>query len=404
MDASAAIAALDEVQSQQTGAGERVSPALGVSAALLRAPPLAHEWEALASAASEPNSFSEAWFASVGLKQFAVDADVRWLEVRLRATLIGLIPLSIGARYGRLKVRHVQNWLHYHSFLGTPLVRRGEEKPFWSAVLAQLDLTPWAKGFLHVNGLVDDGPVHRGLIEAAAELGRPCDVVHRVRRALLETELTPDAYYERTVRKKKRKELKRLQNRLAEVGTVQLRTLTDRADLPGWSEEFLRLERSGWKGEAGSALGSRTQSADFFRSVVAGAFERGKLDFLRLDLDDRPIAMLVNFLSAPGSFSWKIAFDEDFARFSPGVLIQIENLRILERRDIAWMDSCAVEGHPMIDSLWGERRTIVRVSVPLSGLRRRATFRVCRTAEDLWAAFKRPKSNPIKTRDQSDDD
>jgi len=404
MDASAAIAALDEVQSQQTGAGERVSPALGVSAALLRAPPTTDDWEALAFAASEANSFSEAWFASAGLKHFAAGADIQWLEVRRRETLIGLIPLTIGTKYGRMKVRHVQNWLHFHSFLGTPLVRRGEEKAFWLAVLAKLDLTAWAKGFLHVNGLVEDGPVHRGLIEAASELSRPCDVVHRVRRALLESDLAPDAYYERTVRKKKRKELNRLQNRLAELGAVQLRTLTDSADLLGWSEAFLRLEQSGWKGEAGSALASRAQSADFFRSVVARAFDGGKLDFLRLDVDGRPIAMLVNFISVPGSFSWKIAFDEEFARFSPGVLIQIENLRILDRPDIAWMDSCAVEGHPMIDSLWGERRSIVRVSVPLSGLHRRATFRACRTAENLWAAVKRLKSTPTKTRDENDDD
>jgi hypothetical protein len=55
------------------------------------------------------------------------------------------------------------------------------------------------------------------------------------------------------------------------------------------------------------------------------------------------------------------------------------------------MDSCAVEDHPMINSLWGERRGIVRVTVPLSGFRRRAEFRLCRALEDASAALRRKR-------------
>ena len=36
--------------------------------------------------------------------------------------------------------------------------------------------------------------------------------------------------------------------------------------------------------------------------MLAGAWEAGRLQFLRLDLGERPIAMLVNFLAAPGAF------------------------------------------------------------------------------------------------------
>jgi hypothetical protein len=115
---------------------------------------------------------------------------------------------------------------------------------------------------------------------------------------------------------------------------------------------------------------------------------------LRIDVDGAPVAMLVNFLTAPGSFSFKIAFDEAYARFSPGVLIQIANLDILDRSDIAWMDSCAVENHSMINSLWGERRTLVRLTVPLAGPRRRLTFALCRLAERLAARVRRISPEP----------
>jgi hypothetical protein len=122
-----------------------------------------------------------------------------------------------------------------------------------------------------------------------------------------------------------------------------------------------------------------------------------------MELDGRPIAMLANFMTPPGSYSFKIAFDEDHARFSPGVLIQIENLRVLERQDVEWMDSCAVEDHPMINSLWAERRRIVRLSVPLAGPLRRTTFRVCRLAEDASAAMRRMRAKPPKVQEEGQD-
>lgn len=362
-----------------------IEPALGASERLGTA------WADLAGDAAEPNVFAEHWFAGPSLLHLGA-SDLRMLEVWSAdgaQALIGLIPLRIAPAYGRMPINHVQNWLHFHAFLGTPLVRKGHEQGFWSAALDSLDRDPWARGLLHLEGLTEDGPVHRGLRAAVAELGRPCDVVLRTERALLESALSPIAYYEHTVRKKKRKELKRLSTRLAELGTVEHRRLCDERELESWCDSFLALERAGWKGKQGSALACSAATEAFFRECVAGAFARGRLDFLRLDLDGRPLAMLVNFLAPPGSFSFKIAYDEGYARFSPGVLIQLENYQILARKDVGWMDSCAVEDHPMINSLWGERRQVVRVTVPLKGFKRRAAFHLCRTAETISAALRK---------------
>ena len=352
---------------------------------------LVSEWQALADRAAEPNCFAEPWFVAAGLRNLA-DGQVRLVEVREDGLLIGMLPLCVAQHYGRMRVSHVENWQHYHDFLGTPLVRAGAEQAFWLSILTHLDGADWAPGFLHASGLVKDGPVHRGLEAAAGALGRGCPIVHRTVRAALASSLSPAAYYEAQVRKKKRKELKRLQNRLAEMGDVAARTLVRGEDVGPWIDAFLALERAGWKGRAGSALGCAPATETFFREAITGAAEAGRLDFLRLDLDGRPIAMLVNFLAPPGAFSFKIAFDEDFARLSPGVLIQLENLQILGRGDIAWMDSCAIENHSMIDSLWGERRSVVRVTVRLAGLRRGLAYYGCRALERAsagrWAALK----------------
>ncbi len=339
-------------------------------------------WRALALRASEPNAFAESPFLRASIANLDPPKDAQMLSVWQGPDLLGMMPLVVASRYGRLPVNHVQNWLHYHAFLGTPLVRARHEPAFWSLALEALDAADWAPAFLHINGLVGGGPVLAGLRAV-----RRADVVHQSERALLETDLAPHAYYETTVRKKKRKEIGRLQSRLRELGTVAC-TVVGHGDIDDAIAEFLALEASGWKGANGSALALDAGTRAFFTAAVRDAAALGRAEILRLALDGKPIAMLVNLLSAPGSFSFKIAFNEDYARFSPGVLIQLENLHILDQPDIAWMDSCAVADHSMINSLWGERRSIVRVTVPLKGARRRAIFSACRSVEAA-AAFAR---------------
>jgi hypothetical protein len=111
-----------------------------------------------------------------------------------------------------------------------------------------------------------------------------------------------------------------------------------------------------------------------FHQSLHGAAARGRLERLTLSLDGAPIAMLATFLTPPGAFSFKTAFDERYGRYSPGVLLQRENLAILGRADIAWSDSCAAADHPMIDHIWRERRAIGRLSIAIGGSLRRSVF------------------------------
>jgi CelD/BcsL family acetyltransferase involved in cellulose biosynthesis len=330
-------------------------------------PALREEWWALTEEAAQPNSFAEPWFVEASLPHFAPAGGLHLVQARKGGRLIGVATFGTAPRYGRAPLRHVENWRHHNHFFGAPLVRRGEETAFWTAALAALDEASWAKGFLHVTGLVENGPIHRGLTEAAASLGRGCPVVHRERRPLLQSDLDPEAYYERNVGRKRRSEYRRLRSRLAELGRLEVRELRIAEELDCWCDAFLALEAAGWKGEKGSAMACSAATAAFFRSAIASAFAAGRLHFLRLDLDGRPLAMLTSLLAPPGAFGFKSAFDESFARYSPGILLQLENLRILDRPDIDWTDSCASADHP-VASLWSEWRSLVRVTVRLRGL------------------------------------
>lgn len=338
-------------------------------------------WDALAFLASEPNPFLESWYLLPALRALAGRRDVRLLCLEAEGQLLGLWPIRRSARYYRHPIPNLQNWHHPNSFLGVPLVASGAERAFWQGLIAWADSHAGFSLFLHCTHLPLQGPLAEALRVVLGGNGRPAALVHHEERAMLASTLAPDAYLEEALPGKKRKELRRQFNRLAEQGTVRFERTTDDGGLAEWLRAFLELERAGWKGEAGSALASHPATSALFVQALTGATARGRLERLSLLLDGKPIAMLANFITPPGAFSYKTTFDERFARYSPGVLLQRENLSLLREENIAWCDSCASADHPMIDHLWRERRAIGRVNIAIGGTARQALFRRIAQAE-----------------------
>ncbi|MEO6153994.1 MAG: GNAT family N-acetyltransferase [Croceibacterium sp.] len=338
-------------------------------------------WDALAEWAAEPNPFLESWYLLPALRGFDPDGKVTLLCLEADGLLVGVFPIRREARYYGHPLPHWRGWLHPNAFLGTPLVARGFEAWFWRELLAWCDGNAGPALFLHLAQMPSDGPLHAALREVIADRPRPVATVMREDRAMLRSELTAEAYLDQSLSPKKRKELRRQHRRLAEEGTLTSERQTDSENLAAWGENFLALEQRGWKGAAGSALACDPRTRSLFLEALAGAARRGRLERLAIRLDGRPLAMLASFLCPPGVFSFKTAFDEDFARFSPGVLLQRENLDLLSRPGIAWADSCAAADHPMIDHFWRERREILRLSIGLGGALRRGAFKIIASRE-----------------------
>ncbi|HQN54038.1 MAG: hypothetical protein RL702_2048 [Pseudomonadota bacterium] len=331
-------------------------------------------WDALAQWASEPNPFHESWYLLPALRALDPHGSVAILRFDHDGELAGLLPLRRENRYYRWPLPQWSNWAHGNCFLGAPLVAAGLERPFWRALLAWLDGNPGAGLFLHLVQMPLYGPLHAALQAVLAEQGRAAALVLGEERAMLASPLSAAEYFEASLSGKKRKELRRQHNRLGELGELTFERSEDDHRLARWIDDFLALEHSGWKGAAGSALASHQATARMFREALSGASARGRLERLTLSLDGEPIAMLANFVTPPGAFSFKTAFDERYARYSPGVLLQRENLALLDRAGIEWCDSCASADHPMIDHIWRERRQIGRLSIAIGGALRRALF------------------------------
>ncbi len=330
-------------------------------------------WEALAVEATEPNPFLEPWFLLPSLS--ALDSQDCVIAACFSGErLIGLVPLSRPRRYYGYPVPHRAAWLHENAFCGAPLALLGHERGFWRALLAHLDDKPGAALFLHLPELPADGPMARALDAVLAEDERHAVTVDDAERAMLASDLDAESYLAQSMSAKKRKELRRQHKRLSEEGELVFERATDAAAIEAWIDDFLALEAAGWKGEAGSALASQASTRSVFTDALGGAAAAGRLERLALRLDGKPIAMLANFIAAPGAFSFKTAFDERYSRYSPGLLLQLENLALLDREDIEWTDSCAAEGHSMIERVWREKRRIVARNIAIGGSLRRAAF------------------------------
>lgn len=347
----------------------------------LAAPALHAGWERLVHRAAEPNPFFEPWFLLPSLAQWGAAGRVVTKAWFHEGRLAGLLPVVRSARYYGNLVTHAKGWLHPNAFCGVPLIAAGHEEAFWRDLLAHFDRNSRRALFLHLPQLPADGPANAALERVLAADGRAHYLVAEEARALLAGDASPEAYCAAAMSGKKRKELRRQRARLAEEGELSLERAEGDAGLAEWTAEFLALEAAGWKGKAGSALACASDTRTLFAAALAGAAAAGRLERLALRLDGRAVAMLANFITPPGAYSFKTAFDESFARFSPGMLLQLENLALLQRPGIAWADSCAAEGHPMIERLWRGQRRMVSRNIAIGGPARRALFRLLQAYE-----------------------
>jgi CelD/BcsL family acetyltransferase involved in cellulose biosynthesis len=356
-------------------------PAAGAARCAIAAVPwraLADEaeaWDRLASEASEPNPFFESWYLLPSLEAYDPRGELRVLRFEHDGRLAGLLPLAHRARYYGRPLPHFGNWLHDNSFLGTPLVAQGREVEFWHAALGWADRNAGASLFLHLSDLGLDGPMFAALEAVLATQGRKGWLVKREERALLSSPLGAEQYRAATFSANKRKDLRRRMNRLSELGEVRFVWQDDDAGIEAWCDQYLALEMSGWKGKAGSAMGQEAAKRAVFAQSLAGAARRGRLLRLALHLNGEPVAMLSTFLTPPGAFGYKTAFDEQYGRYAPGVLLESEFLSALDQDRFDWCDGCASANKAVINDIWRERRAVGKVSLAIGGPLRRQLFR-----------------------------
>ena len=311
------------------------------------------EWAALVARASGDNLFFHPDFAIPAMRH--LDGEVTIATVRqANGRLAALAPFT-RTRLGRVAPA-ARLWAHDYAPLGLPLVDRATLRPAVEALIE--GLAPAGSGAsLIVPDLPLDSAVARALVEASAD--RPVDILDGHVRAVLKRAPGQPVDVRRMLSPRRRKEYARLMRRLHEVGEVLVTAAIEPEEVRARFEDFMALEAAGWKGRRGSALLSRQATADFAREVVAARADAGSARVDSIDLGGRPIAAVVSFAVGATASTWKIAYDETWARFSPGAQLMLEVVGgLFSDPTITTIDSCATADHPMIDHLWLERLAI----------------------------------------------
>ena len=336
---------------------------------------LTDEMEFLAARSVEANVFFNPNFLAPAIPRLE-DREIRLAILRdeygdassgYRSRMRLALPYSVERVGLGLGPQVIRAWSNDFGPQGTPLLDNddpyGVIDEFLSILaLPHLDL-PKA---LVLPNVYDEGPT-TGLIRAAAiSQGFPVASVNRVPRAVLDSRQTGDHYLRDAFSSHHRRNFGRLWRQLARGNTLEFKVTRERSAIFDRVEEFLALEASGWKGRKRTAMISDRLQAAFAREALDRLAARDRLRVYSLDLNGRAIASLLVLIETGVAYTWKIAYDERYHMYSPGMLLLIETTKQnLKDPNIVWSDSCAGPNHPMMDRVWKERRHLSTLIIGL---------------------------------------
>ena len=249
-------------------------PVRAVRAAAEAVAALAAEWNELAATRPSPMPFAEHWFVAASLRTMAAGRDIRLIEVRRGAAADR--PAARSSSPAAMRTCRSGS-----SAIGA--TTRRFSAPRWSPPARSgpsgRPRSPRSTRPIGRPACSTCAASPRTAPSIAASPAPP--IVHREMRAFLESDLDPDAYYERAVRQKKRKELRRLAQpaRRARPGRGA------HARRPRRARRLVRClsrARARPAGRAGRAARSpaRPQTEPSSARPLAAAWDAGRLQFL----------------------------------------------------------------------------------------------------------------------------
>lgn len=301
-------------------------------------------WQALAARALEPNP----WFEPhVVLPLARIRSDIVLLAAEAGDRMLACLPL-IPARRKRFGIS-LPIWTTPHP-MGVALV---DPELSETALQAAFRCVSKAGGTLVLRELQAEGPVTAALMRALAGGWSPRVVPDVGRWPALRRRAQP-TYVRDSLGPKQHHNMGRLRRRLEEHLDAPLR-LVERGSDASAVERFLCLEHSGWKGRLGTALACDPVWADYFRKVCAGFAAEGRLHVYALEGAGTTVAMKFMVTAGPGLFELRVAYDESFARYSPGTLLEMDAVDAFHAGDWSWAVSNTNHASSPLFRVWPDR-------------------------------------------------
>jgi hypothetical protein len=324
---------------------------------------LQDELDFLSNRAMEANVFFTSRFLAPAMPRLE-DREIRLAVIRdeseARSRLRLLMPFSVERPGFAIGAPIIRAWSNHFGPLGTPLVdaeNAGEVMDHFLEALGREEMR--LPSVLVLPDIRLSGPFAQMARAIAMSRNLPVDVTGEQARPMLESLLDGETYLKASIKSSHMREMRRQWGHLEKLGRVSYEVARQPQDIRLRMEEFLLLEASGWKGKKRTAMLSDRLRAAFAREAVNNLAEIDAARIHTIDLDGKAIASMIVLLMNGDAYTWKTAFNEDFARYSPGKILtaQITDWH-LDDANIIRTDSCAVPDHPIMSRLWREREAM----------------------------------------------
>ena len=190
---------------------------------------------------------------------------------------------------------------------------------------------------LQLSQVLRSSPTLSTLLSLAEDEGCRSGVWHSDDSPYLLLDRPWDAYCA-GLKPKLKQNLRNRWTRLEAIGSPILQVLKDRSAVQAASDEALHLEASGWKNNAGTAIGSDPWTHHFYTRLATRAAGRGWLRLLFLTVNDRRIATAYSACYRDRLMFLKTGYDPEYAKYSPFNLLTHAALRDAFATDLAEVD------------------------------------------------------------------
>ncbi|HEY1507534.1 MAG TPA: GNAT family N-acetyltransferase, partial [Solirubrobacteraceae bacterium] len=282
--------------------------------------PELERWRRLARAALEPNPFFEPEYLLAQARALDPLAELALAVVVDGDDWVACMPVSRARGWHRIPLGSVATWRGSRalpSLLGTPLLSSRDS----AAPLVESLIATDGASFVALDWLVDDGAVFEAIDGAIAHAGLKRLEFERFERAFL-TRRPENDYFERSMKGKHRGVMRRRWRKLE----AQLGGEPEVVDLTGDQDavqELIEIEGASRLAERGMVLKSDPAYERFFAEMCSGFAAAGRLQLHALRIGDRTLATRCNLVADPGLFYLKVAYDEAFSEFSPGIRLEV---------------------------------------------------------------------------------
>lgn len=250
----------------------------------------------------------------------APDAKLHAIAVEQDGQFVAALPLLHGRvkRFLRVGKLPVNNW----SWAGDLLLDLSADLSRALELLASaIAQSPWP--MLWFEGVAFDSPRWIFLADALTAAGLAVD--RRERFQVGQIEISHDwPAYQASWSSNHRHQMKRMEKRARKEGELKL--VIHREIAPAQIEPLLRrgfeVERSGWKGDRGTAVLNSPDVFQFYCRQATDLVRRGQLQLTFLELSGRPIAFEFGWNAKGVYCSPKVGYDEEFRNLTPGQLLR----------------------------------------------------------------------------------